>query len=79
MENKVLSIILDACDNKIIYKNKDINLFDTGLLDSMNFIELLISLEEEFNIEIELAEINKSVMSTPNQLIMFIKSKVSLS
>lgn len=77
MEEKVMEIIYNACDDKVIYKNKDMNLFETGLLDSMEFIELLITLEEEFDIEIEPAEISKDKMSTSNQLIKFIRRKIN--
>lgn len=77
MEEKVMEIIYNACDDKVIYKNKNMNLFETGLLDSMEFIELLITLEEEFDIEIEPAEISKDKMNTSNQLIEFIRRKIN--
>lgn len=76
MEEKIMSVILENCDDKIIYRNKDINLFETGLLDSMGFIELLAAFEEEFDIEIEPAEIKKERMSTPDQLVRFIENKL---
>lgn len=77
MEEKVMTLIFEVCDDKVIYKNKDINLFETGLLDSMGFIELLVSLEEEFDIEIGPTEIEKEGMSTPNQLLSFIGRKIN--
>lgn len=70
-----MNIIFDACDDKLIFKNKDVNFFETGLLDSMGFIELLVTVEEEFDIEIDPSEIKKEEMSTPNQLITFIERK----
>lgn len=76
MEEKIMSVILEACDDKIIYRNRDINLFETGLLDSMGFIQLLVLLEEEFNIEIEPSEIKKESMSTPGQLVRFMENKL---
>ena len=75
MEEKIMNIIFDACDDKLIFKNKDVNFFETGLLDSMGFIELLVTVEEEFDIEIDPSEIKKEEMSTPNQLITFIERK----
>lgn len=78
MEEKIMSIIFDACDEKIIYKNKDINLFETGLIDSMGFIELLVTFEEEFDIEIAPAEIRKEKMGTPSQLVDFITNKTKV-
>lgn len=72
-----MNIIFDACDDKLIFKNKDVNFFETGLLDSMGFIELLVTVEEEFDIEIDPSEIKKEEMSTPNQLITFIERKMN--
>lgn len=77
MEDKVMNIIFGVCDNKIIYRNRDINLFETGLIDSMGFIELLVTFEEEFDVDITPEEIKRDQMSTPNQLIEFIRDKTN--
>ena len=51
-------------------------MFDTGLLESMDFIELLMSIEEEFDIEIPPEDIKKDAMATPNMLVEFVKARV---
>jgi len=76
MEGKVLDLLYEGCNDKIIYKKRNIDLFNTGLLDSMSFIELLISIEDEFDIEIFPEEINKEQMKTPNLLITFVAERV---
>lgn len=76
MEEKILDLIYEICDDKIIYTKKDVNMFETGLLESMDFIELLMSIEEEFDIEIAPEEIKKDEMATPNKLVAFIQSKL---
>ena len=76
MEQKILDLIFEVCDDKIIYSKGDVNLFDTGLLESMDFIELLMAIEEEFDIEIPPEDIKKDVMATPNMLIEFVKARV---
>ena len=76
MEEKILDLIYEICDDKIIYTKKDVNMFETGLLESMDFIELLMSIEEEFDIEIAPEEIKKDKMATPNMLVAFIQSKL---
>ncbi len=77
MEEKIMKSILGICDDKVIYRNKDVNLFETGLIDSMGFIELLVAIEDDFDIEIDPSEINKDEMSTPNQLIEFVRSRIN--
>ena len=76
MEQKILDLIYEICDDKIIYNKKDVNMFDTGLLESMDFIELLMSIEEEFDIEIPPEDIKKDAMATPNMLVEFVKARV---
>ena len=76
MEEKVLKILYEACDDRVIYTDENVDLFETGLLDSMGFIELLITLEEEFDIEISPTEIRKDELNTPRRLIAFLKSKL---
>lgn len=76
MEEKVLEILYEACDDRVIYTDENVDLFETGLLDSMGFIELLITLEEEFDIEISPTEIRKDELNTPRRLIAFLKSKL---
>ena len=76
MEEKVLDCIYEVCDEKIIYDNRNIDLFETGLLDSMGFIELLMNLEDEFDIEITPSEIDKEKMGTPNMIISFVRTKL---
>ena len=76
MEQKILDLIYEVCDDKIIYDKRDVNMFDTGLLESMDFIELLMNIEEEFDMEIQPEEIKKDEMATPNMLVAFIQSKL---
>ncbi|SFI04222.1 D-alanine--poly(phosphoribitol) ligase subunit 2 [Pseudobutyrivibrio sp. OR37] len=76
MEQKILDLIYEVCDDKIIYTKKDVNMFDTGLLESMDFIELLMSIEEEFDIEIPPEDIKKDEMATPNKLVAFVEARL---
>jgi D-alanine--poly(phosphoribitol) ligase subunit 2 len=76
MEQKIVDLIYEICDDKIIYEKKDVNLFDTGLLESMDFIELLMNIEEEFDIEIPPEDIKKDAMATPNMLVAFIQERI---
>jgi len=53
MENRVLDIIVEVCDNEMIRKNMDIDLLENDMIDSLAFITLIERLEEEFDIEIQ--------------------------
>ena len=45
IEEKVLGMLEDICDDDAVREERDIDLFDAGLLDSMAAIELLVAIE----------------------------------
>ena len=53
MEEKVLDILEKICGTDEVKQNKDIHLFDEGILDSLGFIELLVDLEEKLDVKID--------------------------
>ncbi len=53
MEEKIIGIIEKISDYKSLKENRDIDLLENEILDSLAFIELITALEDEFNIEIQ--------------------------
>ena len=53
MEDKIIEIIEELAEINNLRENKEIDLIENEILDSLAFIELIYRLEEEFNIEIE--------------------------
>lgn len=58
MENKIIEIIEEISGYKELKNNIDIDLLENEIIDSLGFIELISSLEEEFNIEIQPTQIS---------------------
>lgn len=58
MEEKIIEIIENLTDFRGLKENKDIDLLENEILDSLAFIELITSLEEEFNIEIQPTQVD---------------------
>ena len=56
LEEKVLAIIEEICEDDVIYEERDINLKEEGLMDSLAFVELLVRMEE-FGIEVAPTEV----------------------
>lgn len=75
MEETLLKIIADIAEDDIVFVNKDVNLFETGLIDSMAFIECLVRIEDELGISISPSEIDRKVVCSPNKLIAFVKNR----
>lgn len=76
MEEKFLSILAELCDDDIVKTNRDINLFEVGLLDSLTVAELLFAIEENFNIIISPSEVKREDMATPNKIINIIRERM---
>lgn len=76
LEEKVLSIIEEICEDDVIYEERDINLKEEGLMDSLAFVELLVRMEE-FGIEVALTEVTYEEIDTPNKIIHYIETRVN--
>lgn len=68
-EEKVLDMLEDICDDDAVREERDIDLFDADLLDSMAAIELLVAIEEEFGVQIAPTAVDRDEMNTVNKII----------
>ena len=76
LEEKVLAIIEEICEDDVIYEERDINLKEEGLMDSLAFVELLVRMEE-FSIEVAPTEVTYEEIDTPNKIIHYIETRVN--
>ncbi len=76
MEDKILDILVELCDDESLRENRDIELFESDLLDSLAFAELILSIEEEFDLIISPSELERKDIDTPNKIIGLIKSRL---
>ena len=59
MEEKILDILEELCETDEVRDDLDADLFDSGLLDSLSFAELLYAIESNFNVIIAPSEIER--------------------
>lgn len=69
IEEKVLDMLEDICDDDAVREERDIDFFDAGLLDSMAAIELLVAIEEDFGVQIAPTAVDREEMNTVNKII----------
>lgn len=74
MENRVINIIAEICENETIKDNLDIDLIENEILDSLAFVTLLSRLEEEFDIEIQPTQVKPDTWRSINSIIELVKS-----
>jgi len=75
------SRIKQACDkNGLDYTkyqdNPDLDLLESGMFDSLGFLELITSLENELNIEIDLSEYDPAEFILYHRLVRIIYERV---
>ena len=61
VEERIIEIIEKLTDFKNLRNNKNIDLIENEILDSLAFIEFITTLEEEFNIEIQPTQIDPNI------------------
>lgn len=66
---KILGMIEDICGDDIVWEERDMDLFEEGLFDSLAAIEFLVDLETEFGVSIAPTEVEREEMNTPNLII----------
>ena len=77
MEEKVLNMLIEVTGNDDITEEKDLDLFEAGLLDSLGIIEVLLKIEEVFGLKLQPTDLEKNDMATVNNLIRFLQSKIA--
>ena len=65
VESKVHRIFRDSLELDV---EVDTDVISGGLLDSLAFVQLLVSLEEEFGLEVDLAEMELEDFSTVSRI-----------
>lgn len=69
VEERMLELIEEICDDEIIREERDVDLFEEGLLDSMAAIELLVAIETEFAVTIAPTAVEREEMNSVNKII----------
>lgn len=76
MEDKVVKILVDVTGNDDIQEERDEDLFESGLLDSLGIIEVLLKIEEVFGLKLQPTDLERKDMATVNNLISFLQTKL---
>ena len=68
-QERLLALIEGISGDPVVREERDIDLFEEGLFDSMAAIELLVSIEDAFNVSIAPTEVEREEMNTVNKII----------
>ena len=71
----LFEILERICEDDIVKSNPDIDLFETDLMDSLGFAELLADIEDELGILIAPSEVDRSTFNTPNRILTYLETR----
>lgn len=69
LEQRALDMLEEICEDEAVREERDIDLFDAGLLDSLAAIELFVAIEERFGVDIAPTAVERTEMNTVNKII----------
>jgi acyl carrier protein len=75
MQERIGKLILDAINIEV--PSTDTDLFETGVLDSLAFVELLVRLEGEFGISIALEDLEIDQFRSIGRIAEFVATRAS--
>jgi D-alanine--poly(phosphoribitol) ligase subunit 2 len=73
MEESIYNI-LEEITGENLREEGNVNLFDSGRLDSLGIIELIVALEDNFKITLDPAIVKRTDIETPNKLIEYLQT-----
>lgn len=75
MKEKILEMLAAISEEEIVKEDLDVELFESGLIDSLDFAEMLIEIEDRFHVTIAPSEVERRDMDTPRKIIDIIEEK----
>ena len=69
MKEKILGLLAQICESDEVMEDTKMELFQSGLLDSLGFAEFLVELEEETGIVISPSEVEREDIDTPEKIV----------
>ncbi len=66
--------ILNDLTGEDLSDQMDENIFDNGLMDSMASVQMLLNLQEKFDIDVPVSEFNREEWDTPNKIVAKVDS-----
>ena len=66
--------ILNDLTGEDLSDQMDEKIFDNGLMDSMASVQMLLNLQEKFDIDVPVSEFNREEWDTPNKIVAKVES-----
>ncbi|GGC75770.1 D-alanine--poly(phosphoribitol) ligase subunit DltC [Enterococcus sp. DIV0242_7C1] len=74
VEETVLDILEEITGTDEVKEDKEVNLFDEGLMDSLATVQLLVEIEGQLGVQVPVSEFDRELWNTPNKVIEQVKA-----
>ncbi|MGG5254395.1 D-alanine--poly(phosphoribitol) ligase subunit 2 [Neobacillus sp. SM06] len=68
-KDQVFELLAEICQDEVVKEDPNIDIFETGLLDSFGTVEMLVQIEERFGITVPITEFDRDTWNTPNNIV----------
>ncbi|PTG92906.1 D-alanine--poly(phosphoribitol) ligase subunit 2 [Staphylococcus chromogenes] len=66
---QVLNILEEVTEDSVVKEQPDVRLFDEGILDSMQTVQLILAIQNELDIEVSIMDFDREGWATPNKIV----------
>ena len=73
----VLTLLEEISGDVIVWSEPDINLLEEDLIDSLDYTELLIGIEEKLGVIMAPSELRRENMDTPEKIVRQVMSRIA--
>ena len=77
MEDKLLDLLADLCEDDCVKDDLDAELFESGLLDSLAVAELILGIEEATGVSIAPSEVAREDFDTPRKILSLVSERLA--
>ena len=76
IDEKIVALIAEISGEDEVAEERDLDLFEEQILDSMAAIELLLAIESDFGVSIAPTELDREEMNTVNKIIARVSERL---
>lgn len=75
--DRILALLREATGDDALLTDLDVALYESGLLDSLGTVTLLVALEEAFGLAISPSELDREAWATPRRFLSDVERRLA--
>lgn len=75
-ETAIVDTVVRLAGTDEVATERDVDLYEAGLMDSMAFVELIVALDEDLGIVVPPTEVDRTDIASVNKLLAFLEPRL---